>query len=179
MLFRSLVTIGGVMQATGTDYTVSGTTITTTTSVTSGIEVCSWIIHKPGTAPVIQDNSVTGAKIALGSDAQGDVMYYNGTDWARLAAGTNGYFLKTQGTSANPAWAAAGGGGLIEAPTIFTSSGTYTKNADASRIVVYVIGGGGGGGGAGAADDAAGATVPAGCTDYWRFDSQKPRLAWG
>jgi len=57
----------------------------------------------------ILDNAVTGAKIALGSDAQGDVMYYNGTDWARLGAGTSGMFLKTQGAGANPVWATASG----------------------------------------------------------------------
>ena len=36
--------------------------------------------------------------------AQGDILYYNGTDWVRLGAGTNGQFLKTQGTGANPNW---------------------------------------------------------------------------
>jgi len=36
--------------------------------------------------------------------AQGDILYYNGTDWVRLGAGTNGQFLKTQGTGANPVW---------------------------------------------------------------------------
>lgn len=36
--------------------------------------------------------------------AQGDILYYNGTDWVRLGAGTNGQFLKTQGTGANPIW---------------------------------------------------------------------------
>ena len=58
----------------------------------------------------VKDNGITGAKIALGSDAQGDIMYYNGTDWARLAAGTSGHFLKTQGAGANPVWDAASGG---------------------------------------------------------------------
>jgi len=53
----------------------------------------------------ITNNSVLGTKIALGSDAQGDIMYYNGTDWVRLGFGTSGYFLKTQGTGANPVWA--------------------------------------------------------------------------
>lgn len=53
----------------------------------------------------IADNAVTGAKIAMGSDAQGDILYYNGTDYARLGAGTSGQFLKTQGAAANPAWA--------------------------------------------------------------------------
>ena len=58
----------------------------------------------------IQANSVDGTMIALGSDAQGDIMYYDGSDWARLGAGTSGHFLKTQGTSANPTWASVGGG---------------------------------------------------------------------
>jgi len=61
-------------------------------------------------AVTIAANSVDGTMIALGSDAQGDVMYYNGTNYVRLAAGTDGHFLKTQGASANPVWAAASGG---------------------------------------------------------------------
>lgn len=40
-----------------------------------------------------------------GSPAQGDVIYYNGTSWVKLAAGTSGQFLKTNGAGANPAWA--------------------------------------------------------------------------
>ncbi len=52
----------------------------------------------------IKDNAVTGAKIAMGSDAAGDILYYDGTDYVRLAKGTSGHVL-TQGASA-PAWAA-------------------------------------------------------------------------
>jgi len=63
-----------------------------------------------GGALTIAANSVDGSMIALGSDAQGDIMYFSGTDWVRLAAGTNGHFLKTQGSSANPVWASVGGG---------------------------------------------------------------------
>lgn len=47
------------------------------------------------------------------SQAQGDVLYHNGTTWARLAAGTSGYFLKTNGAGANPAWAAATMTGVV------------------------------------------------------------------
>ncbi len=53
----------------------------------------------------LADNAVTGAKIAMTSDAQGDVLFYGGTDYERLAAGTSGYFLKTLGSGADPAWA--------------------------------------------------------------------------
>ena len=53
----------------------------------------------------IQDNSVDGTDIALGSDATGDLMYYNGTDWVRLASGTTGQILQANGAAA-PSWSA-------------------------------------------------------------------------
>ena len=43
--------------------------------------------------------------VSIASPVQGDVIYYNGTAWARLAAGTSGLLLKTQGAGANPLWA--------------------------------------------------------------------------
>ena len=49
-------------------------------------------------------NSVTGAKIAMGSDAQGDIIYYNGTDYVRLGYGTSGQALTTGGSGANVSW---------------------------------------------------------------------------
>lgn len=49
----------------------------------------------------------------IGSAAQGDILYRGASAWARLGAGTNGQFLKTQGASANPTWADAAGGGTV------------------------------------------------------------------
>lgn len=49
--------------------------------------------------------------IAGASWVQGDVLYHNGSNLVRLAAGTSGQFLKTQGAAANPTWAAVPGGG--------------------------------------------------------------------
>lgn len=43
----------------------------------------------------------------IGSAAQGDILYRGSTGWAKLAAGTANYFLKTNGPNANPSWAAA------------------------------------------------------------------------
>lgn len=40
----------------------------------------------------------------ISGQVQGDVVYFNGTSWTRLAAGTSGQFLKTQGSGANPLW---------------------------------------------------------------------------
>jgi hypothetical protein len=44
----------------------------------------------------------------IGSAAQGDILYRGAATWARLAAGTNGQFLQTQGAGANPQWASGG-----------------------------------------------------------------------
>jgi hypothetical protein len=54
------------------------------------------------TALTIANNAVTGAMIALGSDANGDIMYYNGTDYVRLAAGAANSTLTM--SAGIPAW---------------------------------------------------------------------------
>jgi len=52
----------------------------------------------------IANNSIDGTKIALGSDAQGDIMYYDGTNWVRLAKGTASQFLKMNAGATAPEW---------------------------------------------------------------------------
>ncbi len=55
----------------------------------------------------LADNAVTLAKLEDGT--QGDILYYGASGApARLGFGTSGYFLKTQGTGANPVWAESG-----------------------------------------------------------------------
>ena len=75
---------------------------------------------------------------------QGDVLYYSGAAWARLAAGSSGQFLKTQGSGANPLWAtvAAGGGGwtddgtVVRLETITDSVGIGTTGPNAKLEVL-------------------------------------------
>ena len=89
-------------------------------------------------------NMVDGTHIALGSDAQGDIMYYDGTNWARLGAGTSGDFLKTQGAGANPTWSSAGASG--DSVTV-NSTGADTTADFADNIYVdftHTDGGAGG-----------------------------------
>lgn len=47
---------------------------------------------------------MTVTDLTITNEAQGDLLYFDGTNWVRLAAGTNGYILKTQGAAANPVW---------------------------------------------------------------------------
>ena len=60
----------------------------------------------------IAANAVDGSKIAMGSDSAGDVLYYNGTDYVRLGAGTASQTLKMNSGATAPEWVtvAAGGG---------------------------------------------------------------------
>jgi trimeric autotransporter adhesin len=57
-------------------------------------------------AQTIAANAVNGTHIQLGSDAAGDTMYYNGTDYIRLAAGTAGQVLSMNAGATAPEWAA-------------------------------------------------------------------------
>ena len=67
------------------------------------------------TTAKIQDNAVTGTKIAMTSDAAGDVLYYIGTDYTRLAVGAAGKVLKVNSGATAPEWATdtAGTGDVV------------------------------------------------------------------
>ena len=83
-----------------------------------------------------------GNQLSFGSDAQGDVYYYAGNSIARLAAGTDGQFLKTQGSGANPVWADTGGN-LMQPPqtkVVTGSSAIGTANFDSGQKPVITSG---------------------------------------
>ena len=125
-----------------TDWVVGSLWISTQTSDTAlervvsiGPVVWETITATPGDGTVttakIAANAVTGAKIAMGSDAQGDVLHYGGTDYERLVAGTSGQYFKTQGSGANPVWATISGS-LITAGTTLTQN-PFAINAEVSQ----------------------------------------------
>ena len=71
----------------------------------------------------IADNAVTLAKIADGT--QGGTLFFGASGApTELAAGTSGYFLKTQGSGANPTWAEVPAG----APTGAGSEKVFFEN---------------------------------------------------
>jgi len=60
-----------------------------------------------GTAGSLALFDGAGAAAYLTGVTQGDVVYFDGTNWNRLPPGTSGEFLQTQGAGANPQWAPA------------------------------------------------------------------------
>ncbi|WMM95453.1 hypothetical protein HTVC048P_gp48 [Pelagibacter phage HTVC048P] len=80
--------------------------------VTSGNE--TFICIQAGTGNATSNASYWTKLAAKGADGtdvgatlttQGDILYRDGSGLQRLAAGTSGQFLKTQGSGANPTWA--------------------------------------------------------------------------
>lgn len=61
------------------------------------------IANNAVTTAKIANDAVDGTKINLTGNANGDLMYYDGTDWVRLASGTTGQILQTNGLAA-PTW---------------------------------------------------------------------------
>ena len=77
-----------------------------------------------GNLSSLTDVTITGA-------AQGDVLYWNGTKWVNLGAGTNGQVLTTAGAGANPSWTTISG----TAP--FSDAAALVKNsADATKLAI-------------------------------------------
>ena len=75
--------------------------------------------------------TIGGNSIRMGSDAQGDVLYFNGTDYARLGPGSSGQFLKTQGAAANPIWdSIPGGGDMLAANNLSDVASVATSRAN-------------------------------------------------
>lgn len=84
------------------------------------------------TANGVANNSVTGAGIALASQAAGDVMYYDGTDWVRLAKGTAGQVLEMNAGATAPEWGTDGGSGSLTATYVGFGDGSNALSGEAA-----------------------------------------------
>jgi hypothetical protein len=76
------------------------------------------------TALTIAANAVDGSMIAMGSDAAGDIMKYNGTDYARMAMGSSEQVLRVNTAGNDLEFADAVGGAAWALKT-----GNYTAVA--------------------------------------------------
>ena len=113
------VSVQGVLQPT-TAYTVSGTTLNMA-GVTTGVKIFVRHLGETLVLPTIADgvvtaaklgtNSVDGTKIAMGSDAAGDLLYHGASDYTRLAKGTASQSLTMNSGATAPEWTTPAAGG--------------------------------------------------------------------
>ena len=80
--------------------------------------------------------------VATITEEQGDIIYYDGSDWNALSHGTDGQYLKTQGDSANPVWSSITTNSTNYTSYVFSfghddtnSSGSYGYNDVTAGIV--------------------------------------------
>ena len=82
----------------------------------------------------ITDNTIDGTKIAVGSDAQGDILYYDGTNYVRLAKGAANHVLTMNDGATAPGWEAASAGATLSGSTdntIVTVTGANAMQGEA------------------------------------------------
>jgi len=164
-----LTFIDGVAQPT-TSFTLPSTT-SITFSPAPGNGAAIRVVHL-GIASSVADNSITGAKLSMGGDVAGDILYYNGTDYQKLGIGTALQVLATNSAANAPNWVNAataalpavgadgnvltsdgtnwasetplgGVGGELVSTQSFSASGTWTRPSGVKRIEVHLIGPGG------------------------------------
>lgn len=120
--------VNNISDANATDLTDGGETTLHTHAGGSGDVTGD---DTSTTAQNIVAYSDTGGKnITELTGTQGDVLYHNGTSWAKLGAGTLGQFLKTGGAGANPSWQY---GAVIHSSK---SSGVTTTGANTTPVSV-------------------------------------------
>ena len=113
-IYTSATGAGLIIESNGTlsvSPTTNYETLVTDDDVIPNLKKVTDLIAAISTAlNDLSDVTITGA-------AQGDVLYYNGSAWVNLAAGTSGKFLKTQGAGANPVWDTPAGAGDMQKAT--------------------------------------------------------------
>ena len=90
--------------------------------------------------------AVTGPKIAMTSDAHGDILIRGASNYERLGTGTDGQVLTAGGADANPTWEDNPPASQVIYASPVTDA-TWTNSTNANIIHVRVIGGAGGQGG--------------------------------
>ncbi len=79
--------------------------------------------------PTVTDLTISG-------EAQGSVLYFNGSAWTQLAPGTDGYALITHGAAQNPSWGiVSASGGDVTGPASSTDNALARFNGLTGKII--------------------------------------------
>ena len=101
----------------------------------------SFVATDHGSLSGLADNDHPQYVLDPATSEQGDVLYWSGTAWARLAHGTDGQVLTTKGHGANPQWA---GGAEVAYGTndVDEAAGTTyvgKEMADGTYLIIKIV----------------------------------------
>ena len=94
----------GVSPSTNTVAVVTGSNATTYEAVPNSALANSSISIAGSPTSLGGSISLNTILSSVGGAAQGDIFYFNGSNWVYLAPGTSGTYLETLGAGANPQW---------------------------------------------------------------------------
>ena len=86
------------------------------------------------TTGVIEDSAITGSKISVGTPEAGDIIYHDGTEYVKLAKGTDGDVLKLE--NGLPAWGVGSGGGDGGGGESSGGGGSPTSNGPGDAFII-------------------------------------------
>jgi len=90
------------------------------------------LANTSGTTTAPTPTTLSGLLDAVMSNARGSILMRAGGGWVALAAGTSGYYLKTQGPTADPVWDAPAGTGTVT--SISAGTGITTGGAPITGV---------------------------------------------
>jgi hypothetical protein len=92
-----------------------------------------------GSNNVVSVPHVEVGDLHLAGQTRGDILFFNGSSWARLGAGTTGQLLQTNGTSADPVWVtSSGGGGTLMGDVVGSSTSNVVDTLTGTGNIVTV-----------------------------------------
>ena len=83
---------------------------------------------------LMANKGVDADLFSISGTVQGDIYYNNGSAIARLAPGTSGQYLETQGSGANPQWSTVSTGAYSIAQFSEATVGSATNSTNSSAV---------------------------------------------
>ncbi len=107
----TLLFVNGVAQTPGTDFNVSGATLTTTSALPAGTNIATTIQYfNTGIVNTVADDAIGLAQMASGTD--GNIISYDASgNPVAVATGSDGQVLTSAGAGAPPAFETAASAG--------------------------------------------------------------------
>ena len=140
---------GAVSGALGSDKTINLDAIDISDFTNLAVDSNELTLTGDSLGLADHDSARSALGLAIGSDVQGfhayltdiagitanqgDIIYFDGSDWVDLAPGDSGKYLKTQGAGANPMWDTPAGGGTMSSFFAEDGDGTEVEISDAKE----------------------------------------------